>query len=103
MDVVPKTRVKEPELQRDHDSEGLVNSLAATCIGIGSSQYIPHTLHGTAIYADQLTPQTTPIDRHILQSHGVYGYSSTRSTQVELALRCSTRPGHHKASVPPRT
>ena len=34
---------------------------------------ITQTLHGTAIYADQLTPKTTLTDRHIWQSHGVFG------------------------------
>ena len=34
---------------------------------------ITHTLHGAAIYAAPLTPKTPPPDRHIWQSHGVYG------------------------------
>ena len=31
------------------------------------------TLQASAIYAAPLTPKTTPIDRHIWQSHGVSG------------------------------
>ena len=36
----------------------------------------PDTTHGTAIYADQLGWFWGSIDRHIWQSHGVFGFGS---------------------------
>ena len=45
--------------------------LEASRVCLGRCCQYPYTTHGTAIYANQLTPHTTPIDRHIIrQSHG---------------------------------
>ena len=43
-----------------------------------------------AIYADQLAPKTTPTERHIWQSHGVYGICFITITQTRPVWDCRT-------------
>ena len=55
---------------------------------------IPRHSMGLAIYLPTLTPQTTPTDRHIWQSHGVSGIYDLNDGELVDRLVVACHPSH---------